>query len=331
MSITMRLGEINMKEIISTQDYRELFGELRQVRNLRLLRKNKIHSNIKRKSGRKRLEELVKKFWKGGYVYLESGDYLYVPSVVESSHPYRLFDPYVPEQIISKFCNLGSIVMDIGANMGEWSLHMAKMVGGNGRVFSFEPIPSMVQALEKTIAINNFSQVSISECAISNKTGHSQFSIPFDKDNQAIPSWSRLVLGEEFATPKWIDNPWAKVATTKTIEVQTTTLDRFTSEKSITKLDFIKIDVEGHEKYVIEGGQKTLKTLKPAIILEAANEETADREIIADQLRKLNYKLVGIIMHDGIIEVSWSQYINMEDPFDPTYSVNVLFLPQIIS
>ena len=320
-----------MKEIISIQDYRELFGELRQVRNLRLLRKNKIHSNIKRKSGRKRLEELVKKFWKGGYVYLESGDYLYVPSVVESSHPYRLFDPYVPEQIISKFCNLGSIVMDIGANMGEWSLHMAKMVGGNGRVFSFEPIPSMVQALEKTIAINNFSQVSISECAISNKTGHSQFSIPFDKDNQAIPFWSRLVLGEEFATPKWIDNPWAKVATTKTIEVQTTTLDRFTSEKSITKLDFIKIDVEGHEKYVIEGGQKTLKTLKPAIILEAANEETADREIIADQLRKLNYKLVGIIMHDGIIEVSWSQYVNMEDPFDPTYSVNVLFLPQIIS
>jgi FkbM family methyltransferase len=221
--------------------------------------------------------------------------------------------------------------MDIGANMGEWSLHMAKMVGGNGRVFCFEPIPSMVQALEKTIAINNFSQVSISECAISNKTGHSQFSIPFDKDNQAIPFWSRLVLGEEFATPKWIDNPWAKVATTKTIEVQTTTLDRFTSEKSITKLDFIKIDVEGHEKYVIEGGQKTLKTLKPAIILEAANEETADREIIADQLRKLNYKLVGIIMHDGIIEVSWSQYVNMEDPFDPTYSVNVLFLPQIIS
>ena len=133
-----------------------------------------------------------------------------------------------------------------------------------------------------------------------------------------------------------MDNLWDKVATTKTSEVQTTTLDRFTSEKSITKLDFIKIDVEGHEKYVIEGGQKTLKTLKPAIILEAASEETAseetaDREIIADQLRKLNYKLVGIIMHDGIIEVSWSQYINMEDPFDPTYSVNVLFLPQIIS
>ena len=320
-----------MKEIISIQDYRELFGELRQVRNLRLLRKNKIHSNIKRKSGRKRLEELVKKFWKGGYVYLESGDYLYVPSVVESSHPYRLFDPYVPEQIISKFCNPGSIVMDIGANMGEWSLHMAKMVGGNGRVFSVEPSPSMVRALEKTMAINNFSQVSISECAISNKTGHSQFSIPFDKDYQAIPSWSRLVLGEEFATPKWIDNPWAKVATTKTIEVQTTTLDRFTSEKSITKLDFIKIDVEGHEKYVIEGGQKTLKTLKPAIILEAANEETADREIIADQLRKLNYKLVGIVMQDGVIEASWSQYINMTSPFDPTYPVNVLFLPQIIS
>lgn len=320
-----------MKEIISIKDYRELFGELRQVRNLRLLRKNEIHSNIKRTSGRKRLEKLVKKLWKGGYVYLESGDYLYVPSVVESSHPFRLFDPYVPEQIISKFCNLGSIVMDIGANMGEWSLHMAKMVGRNGRVFSFEPIPSMAQALEKTVAINNFSQVSISECAVSNKTGHAQFSIPFNKDNQAIPGWSQLVPGEEFTAPKSIDNLWDKVASTKTSEVQTTTLDRFTSEKNITKLDFIKVDVEGHEKHVIEGGQKTLETLKPAMILEAASEETADREIIAEQLRKLNYKLVGITLQDGIIEASWSQYINMTSPFDSTYPVNVLFLPQIIS
>jgi FkbM family methyltransferase len=221
--------------------------------------------------------------------------------------------------------------MDIGANMGEWSLHMAKMVGGNGRVFSFEPIPSMVQALEKTIAINNFSQVSIAECAISNKIGHSSFSIPFNKDNQAIPFWSQLVPEEQFTAPKSMDNLWDKVARTKTSEVQTTTLDRFISEKNITKLDFIKIDVEGHEKYVIEGGQKTLETLKPAMILEAASEETAAREIIANQLRKLNYKLVGIVIQDGIIEASWSQYINMKDPFDPSYPVNVLFLPQIIS
>ena len=67
------------------------------------------------------------------------------------------------------------------------------------------------------------------------------------------------------------------------------------------------------------------------MILEAASEETADREIIAEQLRKLNYKLVGITLQDGIIEASWSQYINMTSPFDPTYPVNVLFLPQIIS
>ena len=190
-----------MKEIISRQDYRELFGELRQVRNLRHMRKHKIHSNIKRKSGRKRLEKLVTKLWKGGYVYIESGDYLYVPSVMESSNPYRLLNPYDPEHIMSKFCNLGSIVMDIGASIGEWSLHMAKMVGGNGRVFSVEPSPSMAQALEKTMAINNFSQVSISECAVSNKTGHAQFSIPFNKDNQAIPGWSQLVPEEEFTAP----------------------------------------------------------------------------------------------------------------------------------
>ena len=85
-----------MKKLYSIQDYRELFGELRQLRKLRLSRKDKIHSNIKRRYGRKRLEEFVEKFWEGGYVHLESGDYLYIPPIKEMGHPLRLIQPYVP-------------------------------------------------------------------------------------------------------------------------------------------------------------------------------------------------------------------------------------------
>ena len=315
-----------MKKLDSIQDYRELFGELRQLRKLRLSRKDKIHSNIKRRYGRKRLEEFVEKFWEGGYVHLESGDYLYIPPIKEMGHLLRLIQPYVPEQIIPKFCKPGNVVMDIGANVGEWTLNMAKMVSDTGRVFSIEPNPSMAQALKKTVAINNLSQVSIFQGAMSNQTGHLDLTIPYTQDGQALPFGSQM--GNEYTPPsKDVAVSWGAMATTKTIKIQTTSIDSYISDKGIPKLDFIKVDVEGHEKYVIEGGIQTLRTFKPALFLEVGVETLEDRQIIADQLRELSYEIVGIILHDGVVEVNWSQYINLQEPFELAYFVNVLFLP----
>jgi len=321
-----------MKELVSLDDYCQLFSELKQIRMLRLLRKDTIHSKIKRRSGRKHLDEFVKKYWKGGYVYLESGDYLYTPSLKEYSNSIRITDPYVPEQLISKFCKPGNVVMDIGANIGEWTLHMAKMVGETGRVFSIDPIPAMIQALKKTIAINKLSQVSITECAISNKISHTEFVIPFSKDNQAESGLSQVVTDEEYCSPeglmaaKYIGSK--EIKKIKTIKVPTVDLDNFISEKCIKRLDFIKIDVERHERLVLEGGQQALKTLKPSLVLEVGGEKTKeDREKIADLLRTLNYEIIGIILHGGIVEVTWSQYLEMKDPFKLPGASNVLFLP----
>ena len=315
-----------MKKISSIKDYQEVFGGLRQLRKLRLSRKEKIHSNIKRRYGRKRLDKFVEKYWEGGYIHLESGDYLYVPAMKEMGHPMRLIQPYVPEQIIPKFCKPGSIVMDIGANVGEWTLNMAKMVGDTGRVFSIEPNPSMAQALKKTVAINNLSQVQIFQGAMSNETGHLDLTIPYTSDGYALPFGSQL--GNEYTPPsKDVAVSWGAMATTKTIKIETTSIDSYISDKGISKLDFIKVDVEGHEKYVVEGGIKTLETFKPALFLEVGVETLADRQIIADQLREANYEIVGIILHDGVIEVDWSQYINLHQPFELAYYVNVLFLP----
>ncbi len=315
-----------MKTIASIKDYIEVFGGLRQLRKLRLSRKEKFHSNIKRRFGRKRLEKFVEKFWKGGYVHLESDDYLYVPALKEMGHQIRLIQPYVPEQIIPKFCKSGSIVMDIGANIGEWTLNMAKMVGDTGRVFSIEPNPSMAQALKKTVAINNLSQVSIFQGAMSNQTGHSGLTIPYTSDGQALPFGSQV--GNKYEPPpKDVVVSWGAMATTKTIKIQTTSIDSYISDKGIQKLDFVKVDVEGHEKYVVEGGIQTLRTFKPALVFEVGAETLEDRQIIADQLREVNYEIVGIILQDGVVEVNWSQYINLQEPFEFAYYVNVLFLP----
>ena len=312
------------KNLVSIFDYRELFVNLRYLRKLRYSRKEKIPFRIKRRYGRKELEEFVSKFWNGGYVYLETGDYLYLPPMLEMNVFWKLKEPYVPEQIIEKFSNPGNIVMDIGANIGEWTLRMANKVGTNGRVYSFEPIPIINQSLNKTLRVNNLSQVVLSQIALDNLSGQSNFTIPIDDSDRAIHGESRLGTEEG----NW--NIFTDVKKTKTIEVETIKLDEFVSKQSINRLDFVKIDVEGKEVRVLEGGQETFSRFTPALILEVWCEEENDRKKIAELLRSWGYSIAGIVLPHGIAEISWEQYTNLLNPFIKKYPSNVLFFGNLI-
>jgi len=231
-----------------------------------------------------------------------------------------LKEPYIPEEIIEKFSRPGNTVMDIGANIGEWTLRMANTVGSEGCVYSFEPIPLINESLSKTIRINNLSQVTLCQLALGNQSGDLEFTIPIDFNDRAIHGESRLGTEEG----NW--NIYTEVKSTKNIKVKTSTLDEFASEYSIDKLDFVKIDVEGKEVDILEGGKKTFSHFTPALILEVGCEEDDDRKRIAELLRSWGYGIVGIIVAHGIVEVSWEQHANLDKPFIKKYPSNVLFL-----
>ena len=108
--------------------------------------------------------------------------------------------------------------------------------------------------------------------------------------------------------------------------MKTSTLDQFASEQSIDRLDFIKIDVEGKEVDILEGGKKTFSHFTPALILEVGCEEDVDRIRIAELLRSWGYGIVGIVVAHGIVEVSWEQHVDLDKPFIKKYPSNVLFL-----
>lgn len=210
--------------------------------------------------------------------------------------------------------------MDIGANIGEWTLRMANRVGPKGRVFSFEPIPIINQSLNKTLRVNNLSQVVLFQTALGNQSGDSEFTVSFDKNGRPLQQ-SRLGTKKE---NYW--NIFTEEKKTKTIKVKTITLDQFASEQSIGRLDFVKIDVEGKETQVLEGGQETFSRFTPALILEAECEKENDRKRIADFLRSWGYAVAGIIVAHGVIEIGWEQYISLSNPFIKKYPSNVLFL-----
>ena len=309
-----------IKKLVSILDYRELFVNLRYLRKQRFARKEEIPFKIKRRYGRKELEEFVSQYWNGGYVYLETGDYLYLPSMKDMNVFWKLKEPYIPEQIIEKFSCPGNTVMDIGANIGEWTLRMANSVGSAGRVFSFEPNPLIKQSLNKTLRINNLAQVILSQVALDNCSGDSEFTIPFDENDRAIHGESRLGAEEG----NW--NIFTDVTKTKTIKVETITLDEFASKQDMARLDFVKIDVEGKEIQVLEGGQETFSRFTPALILEVGCEEEVDRKKIAELLQSWGYSITGIIVAHGVVEIDWEQYISLKNPFIKKYPSNVLFL-----
>ncbi len=145
----------------------------------------------------------------------------------------------------------GSKVLDIGAHVGFFANITAQMVGSSGKVYAFEPTPSTNAMLHKMCAMNgNAGIITPVNKAVGKEDGTIVFYVSDDKiDN------TNSVLG------------YRDAASHKPINIALTSVDNFVKEKGLTKVDFIKIDVEGAEYDTIRGAEETLKKFRPACIL----------------------------------------------------------------
>lgn len=300
------------KPLVTINDFRDFLRDLQQLRTLRHQRKNKIFFRMHLRYFRNKLRKRVESQWPGGYILLENGDFLYVPKKIDLHSVWRLIEPFIPDLTINKFCQPGGTAIDVGANIGEWTLPMAKALGPAGKLISFEPLPMMRDALRKTLRINWLPQASVLDFALSNQTGITHFSI-HQQEGEIVDS-GKSRLGEMGGNASQI-------------EVNAITLDHFLSQQKLERLDFIKIDVEGHELQVLEGAKETLAKYSPALVLEVGNESRDVREKIKSLLYELNYELIGITTDRGVAEVNWEQYVGMQNPFEEKGIFNILLLP----
>jgi len=300
----------------------KFLNTLKELRTLRKQKKLRIHSSVKRRRSRKKMDKFVEKNWPGGYITLDTGDFLYVPKTIDYTGHQRLIEPFREEPIISKFCKPGMIVFDVGANIGEWTLTMANGVGAQGRVYSFEPTPFLFDALNKTVVANQFNQVIVSPYALSDKSKTMDFYIQYDENELLDARLSRLDSPADFK--EWITD--GKKA--KKIQVKTITLDEFAVKEKLERLDFIKIDAEGYESAIVEGGLTVLKKFRPNLILECGGvyDSMGKRKRMITRLRELDYSLLGWPVMSGIVEVTWDQFINLSFPMNPERAVNLLFV-----
>jgi FkbM family methyltransferase len=144
----------------------------------------------------------------------------------------------------------GSCFWDIGCNVGFLTVIGARLVGSNGQVYSFDPVPRHAELAKHNVESNHLTQVKVFQKALSSSNGTVKFAVA------AIPAQSTL-------TADGFNREGATV-----IEVETVTVDGLIRDQGLRPPAVVKIDVEGAEIEVLKGMARTLVDHRPTIILD---------------------------------------------------------------
>ena len=158
---------------------------------------------------------------------------------------------------------------DFGFHALSWS-RVCKDV----KVFGFEPDPSTYAILKRNCAKNQINQdIQIFELAVSDRNGTSTFYRCADSGYSSLKNTERSTVVKNF-------------------EVKTISIDHFVDLYNLSKVDLIKIDIEGLEHSAIQGGLKTLRTYSPDLLVELSTSATAieDPQKTFALLQSLGYR-----------------------------------------
>lgn len=152
----------------------------------------------------------------------------------------------------------GHVCMDIGTNIGVYTVMMALRAGGSGAVHSFEPVNHIRRRAKLNIQLNGCRNVVVNDCALGAEPG--RLTMLQVKEGEFRGGTSSILETEAIAAMgrDHFDE----------VEVDIRTLDSYVTDAGIDRLDFIKMDVEGFELSVLKGAERTLKELRPAILFE---------------------------------------------------------------
>ncbi len=174
---------------------------------------------------------------------------------------------------LSRWVRPGAVILDVGANFGYYSIKLASAMQGDGRIFAFEPCKTTFTRLRTNIALNQLeSIIHPVTCGLSERVGVAYLD-QLD-GNSGAATLSAQAKGDA---------------------IELDTLDHFCQVNEVRHIDVIKVDVEGSELRVIEGGRETLSHHQPIIMIEFNSSalEAAGTSVgkLEDLLRSFGYQL----------------------------------------
>ncbi len=241
-------------------------------------------------------------FRKRHYKFLENLSWNHIPA----EEGELLLMPY--------FLEKDALFFDIGANTGIYTSFAQKFIPA-GSVYAFEPIPELYTRLRYMFRKSN-----IYKMAFSNEISEKRFKIP-------------SISGKEFKSRGTLNLTYKENDETRSrvIDVHTDTIDSFVKKKNIPRIGFIKMDVEGHEFQVIEGGSETLKKQKPVLQIEIEQRHyQRDISEIIEFINKIGYVCYYLDLGSSMLrklEVDAASLQKEEHFKTSQYIHNFIFLP----
>lgn len=211
-------------------------------------------------------------------------------------------------EIVKNEIKEGDVIIDVGANIGYYTLLFAKLAGKTGRVFAFEAESSNFEILEKNVHENNFTNIVLEQKAVSDKSGVVKF-----------------YIGDESNTENQLFKPDVNH---KEIEIKSTSIDEY-FESIDKKVDFIKMDIQGAEPLVIKGMKKILQKNKNLKIMlewwpDAIKKYGIDPGKHLTELVNLGYKIFEIDDERGTCTETDVQSLMKKYPNKDLEDVNLL-------
>jgi FkbM family methyltransferase len=175
-----------------------------------------------------------------------------VPDSLNLITPYVLFEQqdWFEDEIrfLRRILRAGQHAIDIGANYGVYTLTMAHAVGPRGGVWAFEPASTTADFLRQGIEANGFGQVTLIRGALSNTVGAARLST------------------SEHAELNALEQAGSNAGDGEMVPVMT--LDGAMAQHDWSNMDFLKIDAEGEESRIIEGGREFFSRCSPLVMYE---------------------------------------------------------------
>jgi FkbM family methyltransferase len=204
----------------------------------------------------------------------------------------------------------GMVIVDIGANVGYYTLSAATHAGAT--VYAFEPEPSTFQYLRDNVQLNGLQRVFPLNEALSDKPGHVAF----------------FVHGSNLGKHSLIRSDEA----VRTVTVPATTLDEFVRAKELTRLDVVKLDVEGAEALVLAGAMDTISRFRPVVFLEFTpawvRKTGYDPDRVLERLEQLHYEILMIDARANRLRpTSRTELVDIERSSRWMFQTNLLLRP----
>lgn len=188
-------------------------------------------------------------------------------------------------ELLTRLVRPGMTVVDVGANLGYFTLLMADLVGPTGRVHAFEPNTDLARRMQQSVAINGFHDIAtVYEQALADGDGAVLLVVPTDepKNGHLLPA----------------DHPAGNDAATETRPMQTRRLDSY---PELLRADLVKIDADTSELAIWQGMAGILRSDRPlTIVLEFARMRYGDPGAFVDRILADGFTLAEITLDRGV-------------------------------